>query len=161
MTHYYPYDVNSTVTVTESFTIKNAQITLRHIPKPSSIVISGFTETSSVNVQAGHFFCNYSDGTQFRDANRIVCFNPADNNKSVTVNYVAIGTVFTADDANEIKAHMENSTLHGATYSLPTASATTKGGVKIGDGLKMTGEILSIALGTTPSTVEGAMWLSV
>lgn len=32
----------------------------------------------------------------------------------------------------------------GGGYTLPTASADTKGGVKIGDGLTMTGEVLSV-----------------
>ena len=31
----------------------------------------------------------------------------------------------------------------GGTYTLPTASSETKGGVKIGSGLTMTGEVLS------------------
>ena len=31
----------------------------------------------------------------------------------------------------------------GGSYELPTASATVKGGVKIGSGLQMTGEVLS------------------
>lgn len=49
----------------------------------------------------------------------------------------------------------------GSSYVLPTASETTKGGVKIGEGLSMAGETLLIALGTTPYSIEGAMWLSV
>lgn len=32
----------------------------------------------------------------------------------------------------------------GGSYTLPTASGSTKGGVKIGSGLKMTGEMLSV-----------------
>lgn len=46
-----------------------------------------------------------------------------------------------------IKPTGERSTLGaelgGNSYTLPTASADTKGGVKIGSGLKMTGEVLS------------------
>ncbi|MBQ4494217.1 MAG: hypothetical protein II968_00460, partial [Selenomonadaceae bacterium] len=113
MTHYYAYDTNSTVNVSEPAQIQNAQITLRHIPKPNSITIANFTETTSLSPATGQFFCDYSPDTQFRDSNRLVHFNPADNGKSLTVNYVAIGTVFTADDANEIKAHLENASLHG------------------------------------------------
>ena len=125
MTHYYAYDTNSTVTVTESFTIKNAQITLRHIPKPDSISINGFTETTSLSPAKGQFFCDYSPDTQFRDSSRVLHFNAADNNKSVTVNYVAIGTVFTADDANEIKAHLENSSIHGGGGSIQLGNGAT------------------------------------
>lgn len=36
----------------------------------------------------------------------------------------------------------------GTTYVLPTASASTKGGVKVGDGLKMAGAVLSADTGT-------------
>lgn len=46
-----------------------------------------------------------------------------------------------------IKPNGERSTLGaelgGSSYTLPTAGANTKGGVKIGTGLKMTGEVLS------------------
>ena len=46
-----------------------------------------------------------------------------------------------------IKSTGERSTLGkelgGGSYTLPTASADTKGGIKIGSGLKMTGEVLS------------------
>ena len=148
MTHYYAYDTNSTVNVSEPAQIQNAQITLRHIPKPNSITIANFTETTSLSPATGQFFCDYSPDTQFRDSNRLVHFNPADNGKSLTVNYVAIGTVFTADDANEIKAHLENASLHGGgsnasyqagegisisndTISIKKATNSQLGGVKV------------------------------
>lgn len=38
-----------------------------------------------------------------------------------------------------------------AAYSLPTASSTVKGGVKIGSGLQMSGEILSVDYNTIPN----------
>lgn len=49
-----------------------------------------------------------------------------------------------------IKSTGERSTLgaelanSGSTYTLPTASESVKGGVKIGDNLKMTGEVLDV-----------------
>ena len=48
-------------------------------------------------------------------------------------------------------------------YSLPTASASTKGGVKVGSGLSMSGDTLSVSLGgavlsSTPATVDGGLW---
>lgn len=46
-------------------------------------------------------------------------------------------------------------------YTLPTASANVKGGVKVGHGLQMSGEVMNVVVSTTPSTVEGAMWISV
>lgn len=49
-------------------------------------------------------------------------------------------------------------------YTLPTTSASTKGGVKIGGGLSMSGDTLSVnwsgfTIGIASSTVEGAFWL--
>lgn len=37
-------------------------------------------------------------------------------------------------------------------YSLPTASSTTKGGIKVGTGLSMSSETMSVAYGTTGTT---------
>lgn len=57
--------------------------------------------------------------------------------------------------------------------SLPVAGASTLGGVKIGEGLEMNGDTLSVTLtggggggggavlDTVPSTVAGAMWLTI
>lgn len=42
----------------------------------------------------------------------------------------------------------------GGGYTLPTASAETKGGVKIGSGLTMTGEVLSVTGGGGGGSVE-------
>ena len=56
-------------------------------------------------------------------------------------------------------------------YTLPTASTTTKGGVKIGSGLQMDGDTLSVTLqsgssggtvlNTVPATVDGGIWFEV
>ena len=52
-----------------------------------------------------------------------------------------------------------SSNLYG--YTLHPATTESLGGVKIGDGFTMLGEYLTLSLGTTPSTVEGAMWLEI
>lgn len=41
----------------------------------------------------------------------------------------------------------------GGTYHLPTASAAVKGGIKVGSGLKMTGEALGVDPDTQPTVV--------
>ena len=58
-------------------------------------------------------------------------------------------------------------------YTLPTASTSVKGGVKIGSGLQMDGDTLNVTLqagsagggigvlDTVPSTVDGALWYEV
>ena len=48
-----------------------------------------------------------------------------------------------------------------AAYELPTASASVKGGVKVGNSLVMTNDTLNVALGATPLTLEGSMWIHV
>lgn len=52
-------------------------------------------------------------------------------------------------------------------YTLPTASSSTKGGIKVGTGLSMNGDTLNctvsgggVVLSTVSSTTPGAMWLS-
>lgn len=53
---------------------------------------------------------------------------------------------YTTEDKNKL-AQLEN-------YSLPTASATVKGGIKVGTGLTMDGEVLSVAGGGTADSVD-------
>lgn len=48
-----------------------------------------------------------------------------------------------------VKALEENGGGGGGSYTLPTASPTVKGGVKIGSGLQMDGEVLSVVGGAT------------
>lgn len=44
----------------------------------------------------------------------------------------------------------------GSSYTLPTASATRKGGVKIGDGLQMSGDTLNVTLAGSDYTLRPA-----
>lgn len=53
---------------------------------------------------------------------------------------------YTTEDKNKL-AQLEN-------YSLPTASATVKGGIKVGTGLTMDGEVLSVTGGGTADSVD-------
>ena len=45
----------------------------------------------------------------------------------------------------------------GSQYTLPTASEDTKGGVKIGSGLKMTGEVMSLDMPTASAETLGGV----
>ena len=135
MVEYFPYDVNSTQTVTETATIANNRIQLRYVPKKGSITIAGYSESSTAAPAIGRFFCDYANGTAYRESNRLLIFNATNNGETVTVNYIAVATPVTAADMNEIREHLENAAIHGSSYELPTASAKTLGGVKIGDGL--------------------------
>ena len=47
-------------------------------------------------------------------------------------------------------------------YTLPTATKTVKGGVKVGHSLMMNGngnQVLNVALDTISSTIEGFLWI--
>lgn len=161
MVRYLPFNPNSTMRVEETATIQSGKVLLRHIPKPASIAIDGFLEVDSLFPKANQFSCQYAYDSMYRDANRVLHFNAANNNQTITVNYIAVGTVVTADDMNEIKAHMENQSIHGTHYDLPTMGATLKGGAKLGNTLVIIDHTLNVALGTTPLTLEGSMWLNV
>ena len=53
---------------------------------------------------------------------------------------------YTTEDKNKL-AQLEN-------YSLPTASTTVKGGIKVGTGLTIDGEVLSVTGGGTADSVD-------
>ena len=141
MERYYPYDVFSTERIEETATIEDGLIQLRHTPKYRSVVIDGFEETDSISLPLNHFRVDYSLDTYYRESNRLLHFNPENNGKELTISYIACGTVITADDMNEIKAHLESD--HSKYYQLPIASHDIRGGVRIGKGLYMTGDILN------------------
>ena len=121
MNLYYPYDPSSTIRVEEKATVTDRMVFLRHIPKQGSIEITdfwgdpaGIIETTNREPAKNRFFCDYALDSLYRDANRTLIFNSFNEGDMLTFTYTAIGTVITADDLNEIKAHLENSALHGS-----------------------------------------------
>lgn len=150
----YAYNPESTTRISETATIINGKILLRHIPKPDSIHINGFVETASYNVRPNQFRCHYSYETWYRETDRTIYFNPTHNGTVLNISYIVVGTVMTTDIWNEIKAHLENMAIHGggSSYSLPIASAQVLGGVKVGDGLAISSDgTLSVTLQAAPS----------
>ena len=77
------------------------------------------------------------------------------SNKSVNVDlsgYVATETdkgLSTNDYTNDEKNKLANIAANANNYSLPTASSSTKGGVKIGSGITISNETISISNATT------------
>ena len=71
----------------------------------------------------------------------------------------------TVDQLSSLASAIKNyADARGGSNALPVAGASTLGGVKIGAGLSMAGDTLSVnwasfSLGTLPATVEGAIWL--
>ena len=82
----------------------------------------------------------------------IMAYNPTDNAKIKDV--ISLAQYSSAKIAEEI----EN-------IDLPTASTTTKGAVKIGEGLNITDDVLSTnpvpSLDTVPSSANGGLWYEI
>ena len=62
----------------------------------------------------------------------------------------------TNDYTTEEKSKLENIAANANNYSLPTASSTVKGGIKIGSGFSMDGEVLSVSSGGEADSVKWA-----
>lgn len=140
---YHPYaPFNPTPIYAEQHVIENGKILLNHIPYVNSIEIEGFKQTTSALISPGQFYCNYNADTYYREADCIVYFNQQHDGQTVSVDYLQVGTVITATDLNEVKEHLENGAIHNR-YTLPPASVETRGGVRVGQGLSIIGDILS------------------
>ena len=143
MKSYWPYSPSTpSMIYGEVHVIQNGQILLNHIPYANSIEISGFSQTSSVSLSPGQFYCAYGSEYYYREANCIVKFNAQHNGETVSVDYLQVGTIITANDMNEIKAHIEDNSIHNR-YELPAATTETRGGIRVGQGLSILGDILS------------------
>ena len=105
----YSYNPDSTVSVSETLTVFGGKVTLRHIPKKNSVVINGFTATKARLPGVNQFYCDWHDEeSAYRDANRQIIFNPIREKQAFKIDYVAVGTVWTAAVWNEIKAHLDS-----------------------------------------------------
>jgi len=101
---FYPYDLQSAQVIElEPHKIVGGKIRLDHIPKEGSLTVRGFVEAKSAsNLQSNEFFCSYRADTLYREANCTVQFWSGRANQVVYCSYIAIGTIVTADDMNEI-----------------------------------------------------------
>ena len=138
---YAPY--NPQEVLGELHEIQAGQIVLKNIPFENSIDIDGFRQSNNVDLAENQFYCAYGADQLYRESNCIVYFHPVHNGERVRVNYLQVGTVLVAEDLNEIKAHLENDTIHGH-YELPPATRDTRGGFRVGEGLTMIGDILNV-----------------
>lgn len=109
MRTFFPYNLLSTQVVElEPHKIIGGKIRLDHIPKEGSLTVRGFIEASSAaNLQSNEFFCSYRADSQYREANRLVYFYSGRSGQTVYCSYIAVGTVVTADDMNEIGEFMK------------------------------------------------------
>lgn len=169
MVRYFAYDPTDLHQVdSERHVIDNGMIRLRHLPVENSIQIDGFTEVNSpAGLQRNEFACLYSRETNYRESNRLLYFSTAHNNTVVEVSYKTCGTPFTADDANEIKEHLDagaiqlaqNEAAHTkfrndildlqsavATISAAQGGGSSLGGIKIGAGLEIVDGVLNCTI---------------
>ena len=104
MKNFYPYNLQSAQTVElEPHKIVGGKIRLNHIPKEGSLNVRGFVEAKNAsNLQSNEFFCSYRADSQYREANCTVYFWSGRSGQTVYCSYIAIGTIVTADDMNEI-----------------------------------------------------------
>ena len=108
MKNYFPYDpYNPKPVESERQKIIGGQIRLDHVPKKGTLQIYGFEEVdSALDILPAQFYCNYSDDTLYRDANRVVYFYRGHSGQTVTCSYMAVASPVTADDMNEIEERL-------------------------------------------------------
>lgn len=153
MKQYWPYEPSKPKAIYgEVHRIEDGMILLNHIPFLNSIEIDGFKQTNSVSIQPGQFYCAYGEDLYYRESNCIVKFHERHNGQTVSVDYLQVGTIITANDMNEIKEHLENESLHGGGAALVPATKNTLGGVKVGDRLNINSQgVLSVPVANNES----------
>lgn len=112
-----------------------------------SIYHKGSAITAGV-IKAGDVAFFIYDGTNYH----LIAIDRCASEKSI-VGLSVSGKVitFTFNDGTT-----DTITTQDTTYTLPTASSSTKGGIKVGTGLSMSGETMSVSYGNTAGTaVEG------
>ena len=109
-------DVNGDAKVSGSLTVNNASV-LTSIPTASSSVLGGIKVGSYLTISNGVLSGNYSAASQS-----------------------AAGLMSAAD-----KKKLDGVATNANNYSLPTASSSTKGGIKVGNNLSISNEVLSMS----------------
>lgn len=109
-------DVNGDAKVSGSLTVNNASV-LTSIPTASSSVLGGIKVGSNLTISNGVLSGNYS-----------------------TASTTANGLMSSTD-----KTKLNGIANNANNYSLPTASTSTKGGIKVGNNLSISNEVLSMA----------------
>lgn len=150
--NFYPYNLFSTERIEEVAVVEDGIIELTNIPKYRSVVIENFDETDSINLLANQFRCDYSLDTYQRESPRLLHFNPVNDGKELTISYITCGTVLKSEYLNEIKAHLDSD--HSKFYELPIATQNLRGGIRIGQGLVMNGDILNVDLSEILARLE-------
>ena len=109
MKNYLPYSPENPVQITsEMHEILDGQIWLDHVPLFDSLKIDGFVQFDKLsNLTQNGFYIDYKADERYLTATGIVYFLPVHEGQKVVCNYLAVGTLVTASDLNEIRERLE------------------------------------------------------
>ncbi len=136
---------------------KTQLFTLKHKPKPSTITFTNNTVQHSYDEETGILAVTATVGTP-------IVVNYDWQGVAPVIHQFAAGWIpVTGYDYRDKTAPVTViSGGDGSDYELPTMAPNVKGGAKVGNSLIVTADDkLHVALGTTPLTLEGSMWIHV
>ena len=93
---------------------------------------------------SGHYHSQYASAQDFESFANLI-----DSGKQDTL---VSGTNIKTINNQSILGSGNITISSGSSYTLPTASSSTKGGIKVGTGLSMLSETMSVSYGTTSTT---------
>lgn len=141
---YNPLNADGTITGASNNNIVERQISNGVLSIDTSTFL--FDEVGYQNIVEG---ASYTAGANIQINNGVIS---ATDTKYTAGSHISIssGNVISSSysdattTASGLMSAVDKTKLNGlSNYTLPTAAANTKGGVKVGSGLKMTGEVLS------------------
>ena len=133
---------------------KKQLFTLKHKAKPSTITFTN-TVDFSYDEESGILALVAAKGT-------VLNVSYSWQGENITVRSFAAGWIPTAGyDYQEGDYEYTIAGGGSSDYVLPTMAPNVKGGAKLGNTLVIIDHTLNVALGTTPLTLEGSIWLNV
>ena len=110
MKKYLPYNPDNPVLIQgETHEVLDGQIWLDHVPLKDSLKIEGFVQFDELNALTQNgFYIDYKAADRYLTATGIVYFLPAHEGRVLSCSYLAVGTLVTASDLNEINERLTN-----------------------------------------------------
>lgn len=139
--------VNSTAAITTSGSREVSLAQLASTGNTSSTATPGFGDTFTAIDTISY------DAYGRTSSTNIKTITIPNATASTTSNGLMTSSMVT--QINSMKSKLDNIDANANNYTLPTASATVKGGVKVGSGLTMSGEVLNHSNSITSGTVKG------
>lgn len=109
MKNYLPYCPENPVQIRDEIhEILDGQIWLEHVPLKDSLQIADFVQFDKLsNLTQNGFYIDYKADDRYLTATGIVYFLPTHEGRKVSCSYLAVGTLVTASDLNEIRERLE------------------------------------------------------